>query len=108
MKARAMVSFAVAAVLTVPLLLRVGEPGAPVWTAGVGGLGAGFLAVVPVLMVTSALEAVVLPALLVGVGGVLVLQGMPPWMAWPLVTGPLVGFGVSRWGSGRAEEGGEG
>ena len=81
---------------TTPVLMLSALPGTPAWTAWVGGMGAGFLAVGMVLVEDGVWEDAIKAGVLTGVGILLLTQDVPGWMVWPLLLGPWVGFFAAR------------
>ena len=101
-----LLAFVCAAIVSGALIVWRGEPGAPVWSVGLGAMGAGFLASVVVVMREGLVEDLVKSVVFTVIGGVLLIQGVPPWMAWPLVVGPWAGLVVNR-ATGRNPSGGD-
>ena len=92
----AILAFAVAVGLSWPLIAWRNDPSLPWWTAGLGSLGAGALAMIIAIMAESVIEDVVKAVVLTAVAGILLAQGIPVWMTAPLVVGPWVGFVANR------------
>jgi len=85
-----------ALVVTSALVALTAEPGAPPWTALVGGLGSGFLAAAVVALEEGLVEDGLKGVIFAFLGGALLVMGLPGWVAWPLVVGPWVGFVANR------------
>lgn len=95
---RFLLAFAAAFVVSLGLILWLGEPGAAVWTRLLGPLGAGSLAAVVVSMREGFVPDLIKAVVFTGIGGVLLFQGIPPWMAWPVVVGPWAGLAFNQGG----------
>lgn len=102
-----LLTFLVAAGVTAVLVWWRNEPGLPWWTAVVGAVGAGFLAAIVVVMRETIVEDLVKALIFTVIGVVLLFQGIPAWMAWPILVGPWVGL-VFNGGGKRASEPGAG
>lgn len=92
------IGFATAFVVSLGLLLLIGEPEAAFWTRVVGPMGAGCLAAIMVVMRETLIEDLIKAVIFTVIGGVLLFQGIPPWMAWPVIVGPWAGTVVNSGG----------
>ncbi len=95
------ITFAVAFGVTLGVVWWRGDPADPVWSLVLGPGGAGVLAAAMVMMRETFIEDLVKAGIFTVIGGVLLFQGVPPWMGWAMVMGPWVGL-VFNGGGARA------
>lgn len=89
---RSAATFLAAWIATSLVAVLGADPGTPLWTALVGGLGAGFLAATVVIMEEGLAEDVLKGVIFGFIGGALLYLDVPGWVGWPLILGPWVGL----------------